>query len=291
MAIEIELKNRIIKAIKTDRENFSSDGIHTKKIGVNKGVYSQLKNGKTERLLSDGEWIRIGRMLDVQLTKKADWITAETPVFDYITTQLEYCQRESTAGLFCDDCDIGKTHTAKVYANSHRNVVYVDCSQYKTKQKFIRFIASQFGVDSTGKIVDVIADMVYYLKTLDKPLIIFDEAGDLDYSAFLEIKALYNHLEDMCGFYMMGADGLKAKINRAIHNKKVGYAEIFSRYGAKHQAMEFKDKKEKLDFKIFQAEMIIKANVPNADINQIIKDSELSLRRIKVLCNKIKRAA
>ncbi len=290
MAIENELKQRIIKAIKSDRENFSSDGKHTTKLGVNKSIYSQLKSGKTERLLSDGEWIRIGRMLDVQLSKKADWITAETPVFDYITEQLEYCRRESTAGLFCDECDIGKTHTAKVYTSTHRNVVYVDCSKYKTKQKFIRYIASQFGVDYTGKIVDVIADMVYYIKTLEKPLIIFDEAGDLDYTAFLEIKALWNDLEDMCGFYMMGADGLKAKINRAIHNKKVGYAEIFSRFGAKHQAIQFKDKKEKLEFKICQAEMIIKANVPTANVDSIIKESELSLRRIKVLCTKLKRA-
>jgi len=35
-------------------------------------------------------------------------------------------------------------------------------------------------------------DLVFYLKTLPYPLIIFDEAGDLQYDAFLEIKALWN---------------------------------------------------------------------------------------------------
>ncbi|HUM50452.1 MAG TPA: ATP-binding protein [Chitinophagales bacterium] len=287
MAIDNTLKIRILDAIKTDRENFTSDGIHTKKIGINKGIYSQLKKGVIDRILSDGEWIRIGRTLNVQLSAKPAWIVVETPVFDYISSQLEYCQRQSSTGLFCDDCDIGKTETAKHYASTHRNVVLVDCSQVKSKQKFIRFIASQFGVDSTGKLVDVIADMVYYVKTLEKPLIIFDEAGDLEYNAFLEIKALYNHLERMCGFYMIGAEGLKAKFNRAIHNKKVGYAEIFSRFGSKHQAMKFKDLKEKTHFRIYQAELIIKANAPQDKYAQVLKDSDLSLRRIHDLCDEL----
>jgi DNA transposition AAA+ family ATPase len=286
-----ELKIKIIRAVNADRTNFESDSKHSTKLGINKGIYSLLKSGKTERVLSDGEWIRIGRLLDVSLNKKPEWKTAQTPVFKYITSQLQHCQQESTSGLFCDECDVGKTHAAKVYAASHRNVVYVDCSQLKTKQKFIRYIASQFGVDSGGKLVDVIADMVYYIKTLENPLIILDEAGDLDYPAFLEIKALWNHLEDVCGSYMLGAEALEAKMKRAMRNKKVGYAEIFSRYGARFQHLIPTDLKQKKEFKAHQAQMIIAANLPGKDHEDILAKSEMSLRRIKTMVSKIKTAA
>lgn len=286
-----ELKTKILAAIRADRDNFSSDGKHATKLQINKAVYSQLNKGKTERLLSDAEWIRVARILDVSVYKTPQWQTAHTPVFQYITHQLEWCQRESTTGLFCDECDIGKSHTAKVYASSHRNVVYVDCSQYKTKQKFIRFIASQFGVDSNGKLLDVIADMVYYVKTLDRPLIIIDEAGDLDYVAFLELKALYNALEDVCGFYMMGAEGLQAKMLRAMKNKKVGYAEIFSRFGARYQALVPTHPAEKMKFKKHQATMIASLNLPGCNAEEVVNKCEMSLRRIKTIINKEKKAA
>ncbi len=43
------------------------------------------------------------------------------------------------------------------------------------------------------------------------PLVVLDEAGDLQYEAFLELKALWNATEMCCGWYMMGADGLRRR--------------------------------------------------------------------------------
>ena len=65
---------------------------------------------------------------------------------------------------------------------------------------------------------------------LEQPLVVLDEAGDLDYNAFLELKELWNATQGECAWYMMGADGLRAKIESGIAHKKVGYAEIFDRF-------------------------------------------------------------
>ena len=86
--------------------------------------------------------------------------------------------------------------------------------------KLVRKIAAEFGVDSKGKYSDVYEDLVYYLRSMETPLIILDEAGDLQYEAFLELKALWNATERCCAWYMMGADGLKEKINRSKKKKK-----------------------------------------------------------------------
>jgi len=71
------------------------------------------------------------------------------------------------------------------------------------------------------------------LSVLESPLIVLDEAGDLEYSTLLIIKELWNASEGNAGWYMMGADGLKAKINKGINNRKVGFAELFSRFSEK----------------------------------------------------------
>lgn len=285
--ITTEVKHRILSELSNRRELFvGSDTKFALSIGINNAQYSRIKKGETDKVLSDANWISIARRLGISLNNAPDWKTAKTPVFEFISTQLEKCQKDSFSAMICDLSDIGKTYTARHYAKTHKNVVYVDCSQVKSKQKLIRYIAKEFGVGSTGKYADVYDDLVFYLKTIPTPLIILDEAGDLSYDAFLEIKALYNATELCCAYYMMGADGLKEKIHRSINNKKVGYTEIFSRFGKRYGKVipEGKEKSEKI--LQMTAAMIIKANAPEGtDVNKVLKqtlgdDNIPSLRRI-----------
>ncbi len=280
--ITTELKQRIVTSLKAKQELFSgSDAMFAKSIGINKSQFSRIKSGELEQVISDGSWISLARMMNISSNASFEWKTARTPVFEYVTKQLAFCQENSSSRMLCDVADIGKTYTAKEYTSTHRNVVYVDCSQYKTKQKLIRFIAQSFGVNHTGKYADVYADLVYFLVQTPKALIILDEAGDLDYSAFLELKALWNATERGCGWYMMGADGLREKIRRSIDCKKVGYAEIFSRYGSRYQQASPDGTADLNEFKMAHAAMIIALNFPKGtDTMRVIKASDNSLRRI-----------
>ena len=269
------------------RQNFAgSDAKFATSLGINAGQYSRIRNGELERVLSEEKWISIVRHLGVNLSSRPEWKTANTPVFQFITAQLEMCQRNSMSALLCDRADIGKTYTAQHYARNHQNAVYIDCSQVKTKTALIRRIAKSFGVGSTGTYSNVYEDLVYYLKVLPMPLIILDEAGDLQYDAFLEIKALWNATDMCCGYYMMGADGLKAKIQRSIDNKKVGYTEIFSRFGRRYGTVIPMEAQEREKLTQACAAMIIKANcAEGTDISQVLRrtmgeDNMPSLRRI-----------
>ncbi len=269
------------------RENFAgSDAKFAVSLGINSAQYSRIKNGETERVLSDQNWISLARHLGVSLNDAPEWKTAATPVFQFITAQLEMCQKNSMSAMLCDLSDIGKTYTAQHYAKTHRNAVYVDCSQVKSKTRLIRTIAKSFGVGSTGRFTDVYEDLVYYLKTLPDPLVILDEAGDLYYEAFLEIKAMWNATDGVCGWYMMGADGLKAKIQRAIENKKVGYTELFSRFGKRYGTVIPIEASERLQVTQATAMMIIKANCKEGtDTGAVLRrtlgdDGMPSLRRI-----------
>jgi len=281
-----DLQNKILSALQQQRENFTgSDAKYSISIGINAAQYSRIKNGDTDKVLSDGQWITLARKLGVNPNSADEWKTANTPIFQYITTQLELCQRESQTGLLCDRAGIGKTYTAKYYARTHKSVCYIDCSAVKTKQRLIRHIAKEFGVGSVGRFDDVYDNLVFFIKSLPTPLIILDEAGDLSYEAFLELKAFMNKIEFACGWYMMGADGLKEKIRRSIECKKVGYTEIFSRFGDRYGKVIPFDTKECERILQASAVMIIKANSETADINTLLRksvgdDNMPSLRRI-----------
>jgi DNA transposition AAA+ family ATPase len=287
--INEEIKQEILKALEQKRSLFEgSDSKFALSIGINSAQYSRLKNGDTERVVSNQVWVSLARQLDVKIGNAMEWLTALTPAFEYISTQLNLCKTMSASRLLCDAPDIGKTHTARHFAKNNKNVIYVDCSQVKTKNKLIKFIAKEFGVGYTGRYADIYADLVYYLKGLEMPLIILDEAGDLEYNAFLELKALWNATEGTCGWYMMGADGLKRKIDTRIEHRKVGYTEVFSRFGGKYMKVSPDNNEDFKEFKIANSALIIKANFPEGvNIKQVVVQADFSLRNLKEVKKKL----
>lgn len=289
--ITTETKKRILDAIVSNRTNYPSDAKHAASLGITSSVYSAVKNGQTEKVLSDANWVTIARRLGVSLRGEIEWKPARTATFTFITGQLEFCQGSGLSAILCDLPNIGKTFTARYYVKSHRNAIYVDCSQVKTKLKLIRKIAGEFGVGSNGRYSDVYDDLVYYLRSIETPLIILDEAGDLQYEAFLELKALWNATERCCAWYMMGADGLKEKINRSIECRKVGYTEMLSRYGDRYSRVTPDDGKERERFLNEQARVVAQVNAPaGADIARIVRKSGGGLRRVYTEIEKLKRA-
>jgi hypothetical protein len=287
--ITTEIKNKILSAIEANRANYPSDAKHAASLGISTSVYSSIRNGKTDRMMSDANWITVARRLGVSLRGEMEWKAARTATFQFVTTQLELCQQSGLSAILCDLPNIGKTFTAKHYVASHPNAVYVDCSQVKTKLKLIRKIAAEFGVDSKGHYSDVYEDLVYYLRSIQAPLIILDEAGDLQYEAFLELKALWNATERCCAWYMMGADGLKEKINRSIECKKVGYTEMLSRYGDRYSKVTPDDGKERQQFLMEQARIVAKVNAPEGtDIASLVRRTAGGLRRVYTEIEKLK---
>ncbi|MFV0507469.1 MAG: AAA family ATPase [Bacteroidales bacterium] len=285
--ISTEQKQKIAEAVRQGRTNYSKDVKYAVSLGISASQYSRAFNkGEMNKVLSDANWLSIARRLGVNLGNRRSWVTANTEVYEYITTQLEICQERGVSYMLCDLSDIGKTYAARMYARSNKNVVYVDCSQFKSKQRLIRAIAKEFGVGHTGRYVDVYEDLLFYIKILDNPMIIMDELGDLNNDALLECKALWNGVEN-CAFYVMGADGLEARMRRGIAHEKVGYVELFSRFGKKYGKVipvDSADKRRMLDK---TAMAIIKANsAKDADHKKILngamgEDGLPSLRRIE----------
>lgn len=281
MEINQEIRDRIVEAVKSDRGNYPSDAKHAVALGITPSAYSNIKQAKTDRQLSEAVWLGIARRLGVSIRPEEAWVAVETETYSYITSQLSACQGSALSAILCDIPNIGKTYTARLYAKSKPHVAYIDCSQVKTKRRLVRAIAREFGVGLQGTYHDMYADLVYYLQGVDRPLIILDEAGDLQYEAFLELKALWNATEGCCGWYMMGADGLRAKINRSIECEKVGYTEIYSRFGGKYSRVTPENTKEQDDFLLSEAVLVARANAPKGVDAIKLARKATGLRRLR----------
>lgn len=243
-----DFKEKVVAALLNVRQNYEgSDSAFAKKWGINPSVFNRIKNGEREGLLKESQWLNMGRDLSVSLNDRK-WNVARTAVFNQIEEEVTFCKRYAKSMIFVDDCEIGKTFTCQYLSKTLKNCFYVDASQSKTKQLFVRNIAKCIGLDDTGRYATVKANIKYYLKTLQEPIVIIDEPGDLDYNAFLEIKELWNGTEGACAWYLIGADGLAEKMEKGINHRKVGYREIFSRFSGKYSSIVPPDRKEKMVF-------------------------------------------
>lgn len=186
---------------------------------------------KNSSLIGINKWVRFARIVGFNKHSDMEWVTTETEVYTYIKNQLGACQRESLTAILVDEAGIGKTWACKAYQRNNKAVFYIDGSVSGTKNSFVRALGRAVGVGDHGKVEDVLNDAIYALESMDRPLVILDEAGDLDTKTLLVLKRIYNALDTVCGFYMVGADGLKHSLERGIRHKKLGYVELFSRYG------------------------------------------------------------
>lgn len=282
-ALPNEYKERIIEAIKDNSFKFTTNKAQAVSLNINPAQYSRIMNSDLDGVLADAKWNEIASKYNVPIDALSfNWKSAYTAVYDFISKQLNGCQEMSISGIFCDLSDIGKSYTAKEYVSRHRNAILVDCSRYKSRTELLRAMAREFGIYQGSSVRTLQKDLIQYMRSMTKPLVILDEFGDLSYPAFLEVKALWNATEYRCGWYMMGADGLQVKLERQRQNKKVGYAEIFSRLGSRYQRITPPSEKELKTFLLHEISKIIKANNSKFTPLEMYAKTDGSLRRVYI---------
>lgn len=224
-------KKAIVDLLKNQQQAMGnlSNARFAARIGVSPTVITYIYNGEYSKL-SEAMWLKMAQYVRYSRNNAQTWRHADTKVSRYLFTQFEVCQNMALTAMLADEPGIGKTHCMAEYARTHADVMCVDCSVSNTRGAFIRAIAQAAGCSVKGKLQEVLDSAIYAIGLMDKPLIILDESGDLEPSAMLQLKKLYNALEMRCGFYMMGSDGFKKKLQRGVEFDKLGFTELFSRF-------------------------------------------------------------
>lgn len=274
-------KQRVLDALKQQRQNFGgSNAQYAVSLDINPAQLSRMLKGEIDGVISQQKLEHVAQVLGVT---NSQWKAARTQVLTYIHAQLEACQQSGLCAILVDRAGIGKTFAAQLYKRTHSNVIYIDCSQAKTKRRLMKAIARQLGID-TAKTYDKLYEAVTYaLSTaFDHPIVILDEMGDLKREAILEVKALWNATQYRCAWYAIGADGLQNRIDSSIKNNVVGFVELFSRFGATYNHVAPQDDASAFDYLSRDCMAIIKLNAPDMVPNAagIIKKVEASPRGV-----------
>ena len=272
MEITQQYKDKVLAALKLKSETSDvTNAMLARRLNLNTTTLSRLLGGQSDKILEASKWIALGRELEVSMNQR-QWRTAKTEVFVIIEEQVKFCQQHRKSMVFVDQCEIGKTYTARYLSKALPHCFYLDVSQCKTRQLFVRAFARVLGVDFKGTYNDVKENIKYYLSIIDKPIIILDEFGDANNSVFLEVKEFWNATEGICGWYMMGAEGLRYKIERSINKKVVGFAEILSRFSSRISSVVPMERAEKTAFYKKLITDVISANTADqASIKAIVQ--------------------
>lgn len=298
MQLSQQLKKNLSKAIKANYEarNAKVGGKYTNRshahwLALNNSVHHRLLKGETEGLLSEGEWIRIGKQLLYDFDGLS-WKTANTKTHLHIKAQLQACRENSIGGILADDSSLGKTYTASLFALEDPNVCLVDCSRISKWSDLLRAMCRGLGLSTVGKLTELRRQLVEQVLTLDHPLIILDEAGDISDTAVMQLKGLWNELENMLGWYMMGANGLRFKMENKLAWNKVGYEELFNRLGNRFQAItQGMTSGEKEIMKRRQIEAVLRLNAPQMskeELSATVAACDSNLRRCRTELLKLK---
>lgn len=266
-----QLIEKCVEALLQASENYGGTATQfARKYGMSAPVWSAIRNGNVDKQLSPAKWLNIAAMLGVATTSRA-WKMARTEVFSAIEQGVTACKEFGWGMIFVDKCAIGKTYSAKYLAKTLKNCFYIDGSQCKTKILFSRTLAQTIGVDSSGRYQDVKLRIKNALNVLEKPVVIIDEAGDLEYNAFLDLKEFYNATEGTCGWYMMGANGLRKKITDGISRESVGFEEIFSRFSDAYAHIVPTNKDEQIEFYRRLLTTVLSANMEDkTNLNKLV---------------------
>ena len=228
-----------------------------------------------------GEWDTISpemwRTIASQIGHEArGWQIAQTRAYNRMAFLLDTAKTDSLVMAVTGDAGCGKTEAIKNYTAANRNVYHLCCSEYWNRRTFMGKLLQCMGVDYTGSTVsDMMDDIIDNLKRKEKPLVVLDEADKLTDQVFYFFISLYNQLEDHCGIILCSTNYLEKRIKKGLRTRRKGYEEIYSRMGRKFVELQVVNSED-------VAAVCAANGVTNAkDINRIIEDSDLDLRRVK----------
>ena len=201
-----------------------------KVIGISPATISNIINSdeditKLEKV-SETMWQKISIWLDMSNKWRIAPITGYNRVMDI----CKHAHKMQLSRIICDEPGAGKSFTLKQYARDNAGVYYIECQEHWTTKTFLHKLMHVMGIQVyPGTITDKVDIIVDFLNNRRNTLLIIDEADKLRDKAFIIIKSFYDAART--GIIMSGTPYFEARITKACRLNKMGFKEMYSRFG------------------------------------------------------------
>lgn len=268
-------KEAIAAKLRTYVESKESQNAAAKSLrGVSATTVSQILNGNWE-LISDEMWRTVANQTGYDPRR---WSVVETEGYIRMTQVLTDAQQHSLVMAVVGDAGCGKSQAIKAYAEKHRGVIALSCSEYWNRKEFLSELLQSLGTEPGGSTVaDMVREAIRQLKRREGVLIILDEADKLSDQVLHFFITIYNKLEDTVGIVLCATQYLKKRIERGVVNNRKGYKEIYSRIGRKFIPMPVVNNTD------IKGVCLANGLDDLREIARIIDDADNDLRRVKRL--------
>jgi DNA transposition AAA+ family ATPase len=240
------------------------------------------------------KWRDNAELVSMKVFRKvASWLKIETD-WNIVREDINYkkvmrvCEEAQTQ---CESFAISappgtsKTQPAEDYSRN-KNVFFLACAAHWTKKVFLEKLLQAMGQRLiTGEGLAAMCDrIVQKLNSMDRPLIIVDEADKLSDRIFQFFITFYNDTYTNCGFLFLGSVFFEIEVTRRVNENRQGYAEFFSRVGREFIHLKVPDDK--------RIAAICEANglSDQLDIRQIVNTCKGDLRVVKRMVQNFKKA-
>lgn len=194
--------------------------------GISEATMSVILAGKFENI-SDNMWSRLrSQVCPATAGYRLADTSARVNLMGYFTKMKE----DSSVMWITGQAGVGKSTAAREYAERTPDVFLLSCSQDMHRSDFMRELSAVIGLDNAGlNIRETLYAIIRHLVTLDRPLLIFDEADKLKDNVLCYFITIYNELEDRCGIVLLSTDAIRRRIETGVSYNRIGYNELYSR--------------------------------------------------------------
>lgn len=278
-------KQQIVSALREYCKKMSSQNKAAVALGVSSAVVSRMLNGEWS-LIKDQMWRKVAGGCGYSAS---EWYIVETKDFQTLMLLYKDAQSNGNAMAIVGRAGSGKTMAARQYCKGNKTAFHLCCNEYWNKRMFMQELLTLMGCDWSGHTTsDMINAIIRKIKSLERPLLILDEADKLNDNVLYFFITIYNALEDdlgtlRCGLILQATNFLEKRINRGVKLNRKGYNEVYSRICRRFVGLGGVNERDVV--------MVCQANgiESKETIREVIADSDKDLRRVRRKIYAIKR--
>ena len=193
---------------------------------ISEGTISTILNGRFDKI-GDDMWSRLEAQV---MPATADYSLADTSARLNLLGYFRKMKEDSSMMWITGPAGVGKSTAAREFVSKGQTAFMLTCATDMVRSDFMQGLSAAVGLDNTGlNVRETLYAIIRHLVTLERPLLIFDEADKLRDDVLMYFITIYNELEDRCGIVFLSTDSIKRRMEIGVSYNKLGYNELYSR--------------------------------------------------------------